>query len=205
MSPLAHPGVSTIKRLPYNPARARALLTAAGYRNGFSLPMDCPNDRYINDAAICEAVAGMLGHVGIRVSLNIQPKSLFFAKVLSGGGYNSAFSLIGWTPSALDGSNVLNNVALCRDAKGNGARFNLGGYCNRNVDRLATSVSTEPNPSRRAETLSKALQLIHNDVGYIPLHQQTLAWAMSTRINATVRADNQIRFELIRPHGTPRT
>ncbi|MFT7575795.1 MAG: peptide/nickel transport system substrate-binding protein [Alphaproteobacteria bacterium] len=204
MSPLVHPGVSAIQRLAYDPTRARELLADAGYRDGFTLPMDCSNDRYLNDAAICQAVAGMLGNVGIRVALNIQPKSLFFAKVLSGGGYNSAFSLIGWTPSALDGSNVLTNVALCRDAKGNGARFNLGGYCNRNVDRLLASVMAEPSQTRRAETLTKALQLIHSDVGFIPLHQQTLAWAMSTGINATVRADNQIRFSLIRPHAAPR-
>lgn len=204
VSPLVHRGANAVLRLPYDPPRARELLASAGYPNGFTLPMDCPNDRYINDAAICQAVAGMLGRVGIRVLLNIQSKSLFFTKVLSGGGYSSAFNLIGWAPGAPDGLNVLNNVALCRDAQGNGARFNLGGYCNRSVDRLAAAARVAKDSKIRSRLITSALQLIHADVGFIPLHQQTLAWAMSNRVRAAVRPDNQIRFTLIRPSSPAR-
>jgi hypothetical protein len=41
-------------RLPYDQARARALLAEAGYPNGFSVTLDCSNNRYINDEQICQ-------------------------------------------------------------------------------------------------------------------------------------------------------
>ncbi|MBU2531926.1 MAG: ABC transporter substrate-binding protein [Alphaproteobacteria bacterium] len=201
VSPQVLPGVGAIKRRRFDPEFARELLRQAGYADGFDLPMDCPGDRYVKDREICEAIAHMLTTVGIRVALNVQMKSLFFAKVLSGGGYDSAFNLLGWTPGAIDGRNVLAHVAGCRDAAGNGARFNLGGYCNPEVDRLATEALIEPDAARREAMLTRAFQIIHDDVGFIPLHQQTLAWAMREEIEAVVRADNQIRFGLIRRRG----
>jgi peptide/nickel transport system substrate-binding protein len=60
-------------RLPFDPDRAKALLTAAGYPDGFAVTLDCPNDRYINDAAICRAAAAMLGAIGIRVTVAARP------------------------------------------------------------------------------------------------------------------------------------
>ena len=141
-----------------------------------------------------QAVAAMLARVGIRVSLEIQPKALFFAKVLSGGGYGSPFSLLGWTPAALDAHGVLANLAKCRDAVGNGARFNLGGYCNPRVDHLTDLALLETDSKRRADMMTDAFTLIHHDIGFIPLHQQALAWGLSDRLTLPQRADNQLRF-----------
>jgi peptide/nickel transport system substrate-binding protein len=36
------------------------MLADAGYPNGFEVGMDCPNDRYVNDEKICQAVVAML-------------------------------------------------------------------------------------------------------------------------------------------------
>jgi peptide/nickel transport system substrate-binding protein len=160
--------------------------------------MDCPNNRYVNDEQICLAIVQMLARIDIRVRLNAQPKALFFKKVLSGGGYDSAFNLLGWTPATLDAWNVLDNVARCRDDKGNGARFNLGGYCNGEVERLTALALGEGDPARRSAMMVQAFRLIHEDAGFIPLHQQTLAWAMRDRLAASVRADNQIKFDALR-------
>jgi peptide/nickel transport system substrate-binding protein len=82
---LAAPGVvgyapELDQRLPYDPEAANALLAAAGYPQGFSVTLDCPNNRWINDEAICRAIAAQLGEVGINVAANPQPKQLFFAK-----------------------------------------------------------------------------------------------------------------------------
>ena len=77
--------------------------------------MDCPNDRYVNDAAICQAVVGMLARIGVKVDLLAQPKALYFAKILKPGGYKTSFYLLGWTPGTLDSHNVMHDIMGCRD------------------------------------------------------------------------------------------
>ena len=59
--------------------------------------MDCPNDRYVNDEAICQAVVSMLARIDVKVNLNAQPKAKYFAKVLA-PTYDTSFYLLGWTP-----------------------------------------------------------------------------------------------------------
>ena len=111
-------------------------MAEAGYPDGFELVMDCPNDRYVNDEEICQAVTAMLGRIGVKVSLNALPKAQYFEKV-SPRKYDSSFNLLGWTPGSLDSWNVLANLVICRDASGKGGTFNFGGYCNPKIDELA--------------------------------------------------------------------
>src|SRR5215831_8379265 len=85
-----------------DPDGAKKLLAGAGYPDGFEVTMDCPNDRYVNDAAICEAVVGLLARVGVKVDLLAQPKAQYFAKVLKPGGYKTSLSLLGWTSASID-------------------------------------------------------------------------------------------------------
>src|SRR3954454_7582246 len=102
-------------RPKYDADAAKKLLTEAGYPEGFEVGMDCPNDRYVNDAAICQAVVGMLARIGLKVELLAQPKALYFAKVLKPGGYKTSLFMLGWTPDTLDSHNVLHDIMGCRD------------------------------------------------------------------------------------------
>ena len=70
-----------------DPDAAKKLLAEAGYPDGFEVTMDCPNDRYVNDAAICQAIVGMLARIGVKIDLLAQPKAHYFAKILKPGGY----------------------------------------------------------------------------------------------------------------------
>src|SRR5579864_7872951 len=72
-----------------DPDGAKKLLADAGYPDGFEVTMDCPNNRYVNDAAICQAVVGMLARIGVKVNLLAQPKAQYFGKVLKPGGYQT--------------------------------------------------------------------------------------------------------------------
>ena len=102
ISPLLFPLSKDFKRPAYDPAEAKKLLAEAGYPNGFEVTMDCPNDRYVNDEAICQAVTAMLSRVGIKINLLAQPKAKYFAKILVSGGYDTSFFLLGWTPGSFD-------------------------------------------------------------------------------------------------------
>ena len=165
---------------------AKALMAEAGYPDGFTIGMDCPNDRYVNDEAICQAVAAQLAKIGITVNLLAQTKSKYFAKVLS---YDTSFYLLGWTPATVDAHDALFNLIMTRGERGQG-KFNLGGYSNPDVDALAKSAGSEMDSGARSEHLSEAFALVKEDVGYIPLHQQQLAWGVRDTVTLSQRADN---------------
>jgi peptide/nickel transport system substrate-binding protein len=180
-------------RPKFDPDGAKKLLTEAGYPDGFEVTMDCPNDRYVNDSAICQAVVGMLARIGVKINLLAQPKQQYFAKVLKSGGFSTSFYLLGWTPASLDSHNVLNDIMGCRDdPKSSRGENNLGGYCNKKVDELTDQVLLETDNSKRDQLIKQAFELSAKDYGYIPLHQQALAWGVSKKVKLTQRPDNQV-------------
>jgi peptide/nickel transport system substrate-binding protein len=181
------------KRPPYDVEAAKKLLADAGYPNGFEVGMNCPNDRYVNDAAICQAVVGMLARIGVKVTLLAQPKAQYFAKVLKPGGYQTSFFLLGWTPGTFDSHNVLYDIMGCRDdPKSSRGEANLGGYCNKKLDELADKVLVESDTDKRDVLIKEAYEIGAKDFGYIPLHQQALAWGVSKKVKLSQRADNQV-------------
>ena len=193
IAPQLFPLSEDFTRPKFDPDGAKKLLAEAGYPNGFEVGMDCPNDRYVNDEAICQAVVGMLARVGVKVNLNAQPKAQYFAKVLKSGGYETSFYLLGWTPGTLDSHNVLYDIMGCRDdpqiARG---ETNLGGYCNKKFDELTDKVLVETDTAKRDQLIKASVRDRDKDCGYIPLHQQALAWGVSKKVKLTQRADNQI-------------
>ena len=192
ISPLLFSRAAEIKRHPYDVEASKKLLAEAGYPNGFEVTMDCPNDRYVNDEAICQAVAAMLARANVKVQLNAQPKAKYFEKAGPTAKYDSSFNLLGWTPGSFDSWNVLGNITHCRDASGKGGQFNYGGYCNPKVDALADKILVESDTAKRDAMILEAFKIVHEEAGIIPLHQQTLAWGVSKKTKIVQRADNQI-------------
>ena len=178
------------KRPPYDPEAARKLLADAGYPNGFEISMNCPNDRYVNDGEICQAVSAGLAKVGVKVRLQAETKGTYFPKILK---RDTSFYLLGWTPSTYDAHNVLNAIIHCVDDKGAG-QFNLGAYCNPKVDELTTRIQSETDPARRNALIKEAFQLHADDFGHLPLHQQALAWGVANNVSLVQLADNVMPF-----------
>ncbi|MBV8577899.1 MAG: ABC transporter substrate-binding protein [Acetobacteraceae bacterium] len=178
-----------------DPDTAKKLLVEAGYPDGFEVTMDCPNDRYVNDAAICQAIVGMLARIGVKVDLLAQPKALYFAKILKPGGYKTSFYLLGWTPGTLDSHNVMHDVMGCRDDPKDPTRgeTNLGGYCNKEFDALADQVLQESDVTKRNLLIKQAFEIAIKDYAFIPLHQQALAWGVSKKLKVVQRGENQVR------------
>jgi peptide/nickel transport system substrate-binding protein len=191
ISPLLFEGAKDFKQATVDIEGAKKLLAEAGYPNGFEIMMDCPNDRYVNDEQICQAVVGMLARIGVKVNLNAQTKTKYFAKVLATGGYDTSFYLLGWTPGSFDSWNVFANLTGCRDDSGKGGPFNFGGYCNAKLDELASKVLVETDKAKRDALIKQAWQMERADVSHIPLHQQTLAWGVNKNTKVGQRADNQ--------------
>ncbi|RMD62449.1 MAG: ABC transporter substrate-binding protein [Alphaproteobacteria bacterium] len=174
----------------YDPARAKALLAEAGYSNGFEITLDCPNNRYVNDEKICQAVAAMLAKVGVNVNVFAQAKSKYFAKVSTQNGNDTSFYLLGWTPGSMDVHNVLNNLIVCMDNEKKKGQFNYGHYCNPKIDALTDKIGAETDPQKRQAMVDEAFRILKADVGYLPLHQQPLSWGVREGVVVAQRADN---------------
>ncbi len=197
ISPFMFDRAGEFERYPYDPKAAKALLAEAGYPDGFEVGMDCPNDRYVNDEAICQAVTSYLARVGIKVDLNAQPKAKYFAKILASGDYDTSFYLLGWTPSSFDAHNVLSALMNCRDDSGAGSPFNNGGWCDEEVDALTAKVLVENDKAKRDQMIYEAFKKANDDVRYIPLHQQGLAWGVADDVDLAQRADNVLSFRYV--------
>ncbi len=174
------------KRLPFDTEASKKLLAEAGYPNGFEIKMNCPNDRYVNDGEICQAVAGMLARVGVKVNLEAESKATYFPKILS---RNTSFYLLGWTPATYDAHNAL-NALMASPAAGGRGQFNLGSYSNAKVDDLTAKIASETDQGKRNAMISEAFKIHSDEIGHLPLHQQALAWGMRKNVELIQRADN---------------
>jgi peptide/nickel transport system substrate-binding protein len=181
-------------RWPYDPAHAKQLLADAGYPAGFGVTLDCPNDRYVNDEQICQAVTAMLARIGVKVTLNAQTRLRYFAQI-NGPGYNTSFFMLGWMPNTFDAHNALFNLAGTR----NGVRgvFNCGGYSNPRIDALLDKMVVETDPKKRDAEIAAASKILHDDAAFIPLHQQNVVWAARDNIELQQLADNSFPLRYV--------
>lgn len=191
------------ERYPYDVAAAKKLLKEAGYPDGFEVGMDCPNNRYVNDEKICQAVVSMLAKIGVKVNLLAQPKSKYFKKILS---FNTSFYLLAWAPSTFDSLSPLFSVMSTPERyakdkskvlKGEGA-YNPAGYSNPKLDELTRKVRVEIDQKKRNALISKAFAIHKEDIGHLPLHQQALAWGVRKGVDVTQRADNGFALRWVR-------
>ncbi|WP_280154291.1 ABC transporter substrate-binding protein [Piscinibacter sp. XHJ-5] len=185
------------KRLPHDPEASKKLLAEAGYPNGFEVGMNCPNDRYVNDGQICQAVAANLARIGVKVNLQTETKVSYFPKILR---RDTSFYLLGWTPSTNDAHDAMYNLMSTPTDKGQG-QFNLGSYSNPKFDELALKVQTETDDKRRNEAIREAFKVHADDIGHIPLHQQALAWGFGKHVSLVQLPDNRMFFKWITVNG----
>jgi len=183
-------------RLPYDPTAAKKLLADAGYPNGFIVGMNCPNDRYVNDAQICQAVAAMLAKIGIKMNLNAETKVTYFPKILS---RDTSFYLLGWTPASYDAHNPIFALLMSPGPSGRG-QFNLGSYSNKRIDELGPQIASELDQKKRDAMIHEVFKIHADDVGHIPLHQQALAWGMKKSVDLVQLADNinQLKWVVVK-------
>jgi peptide/nickel transport system substrate-binding protein len=177
-------------RPPFNLDGAKKLLAEAGYPDGFEVGFDCPNDRYVNDEEICQAITSMWARLGVKAQLNTQTKSKYFEMVLAGG---ADIYMVGWaTLPMLDTYSVLS--ALLHTPTGRLGGWNPGGYSNTKLDKLTDAVAGELDQPKRTAMMTQALGIAKNDVAMISLHQQPIVWAVRDGVKLKVAADNKPRL-----------
>lgn len=197
------PGVNGYDpKIDHRPAvnlpEARKLLAEAGYPHGFEVGMDCPNDRYVNDAQICTAVVSMLAKIGVKVNLLAQEKAKYFAKI-NPPKYDTSFYMLGWTPATADAENSIYNLL---GSRGNGrGLFNNGGYSNPKLDALDQQIQVETNEAKRDALIDEVGRIAENDVAYIPLHQQVIIYAAKNDVDLTQLPTNIFQLKWVNVAG----
>jgi peptide/nickel transport system substrate-binding protein len=168
------------KRLPYDPEAAKALLAAAGYPEGFTVTLDCPNNsNYVNDEAICLAVAAQLHEVGIDVTTDLQPKQVYWPKL---DNRETDFWLDSW--SAID-----SHFIFVRQYR-TGDSANVSGYSNPRVDVLIDQIDRELITYGRDAMIEEVWRIVLDEIVYIPLHHQVIVWAMRDNLDLPVSPFN---------------
>ena len=181
-------------RLAYDEKKARELLTAAGYPNGFSFTLDCPNNRYINDEDICKAAVAMWARIGVKASLNAMPRAQYFAKIQK---YDTSAYLLGWGVPTFDALYSLQSLARTLGKEGDG-NFNLGRVSNPAFDKLVDAMKSETDQKKRNQLIADALMMHNKEVMHIPLHNQVIPWAMRKNVSVVHRADNRLEMRWVR-------
>ena len=171
----------------YDPDGARALLAEAGYPDGFSFALRCPNDRYINDEAICTAVVGMLAQVGLDVDLIAEPVSGYWQNLRDD---QFDMYMLGWSPGTFDAEHPIRFLMATPNPELRLGSWNFGEYSNPRVDELLPRIQRELDAERRQAMIDEVHTILHDEAVYVPLHVQPLVWASREDIAVTQRADN---------------
>ena len=180
----------------YDPDGAKKLLADAGFPNGFRLTLHGPNDRYINDARIIQAIGQMWTRIGIRTQVEAQTWSTFVGR--AGKGEFSAF-LIGWGSSGGEASNPLRNLIHTPDRDRGFGASNRGRYSNPEVDAIIERAIRELDDEKREALLREASRKALDDVAMIPIHIQTNIWATRKGFVHEARADELTRAQDTKP------
>ena len=181
-------------RWPYDVQAAKKLLKDAGYENGFEVDFACPNNRYINDEEICQAVAAMWARVGVKVKLRTLPLVTYFPMIQR---YEASIYMLGWGVPTFDALYSLQSLVRTVGAQGDG-NYNVGRYSNPQMDALVERIKQEVDPKSRNALIEQALLLSHQDVSHIPLHNQVIPWAMKKNIELYHRADNRVDMRSVK-------
>jgi peptide/nickel transport system substrate-binding protein len=180
-------------RLPFDAEASKRLLSEAGYPSGFDIGMDCPNDRYVNDEKICQAIVGMLARIGIKVDLLAQTRTKYFQKILS---RNTTFSMLGWQPLSYDAHSTLQDVINTPVDKI--GTYNVGSFSDPKIDELTNAIEIEVDPIKRQALIFQALALHKADIGHIPLHQAGLAWGVRKGVIVVPRNDDSLELRWVK-------
>ena len=176
------------RRLPFDRAAAKALLAEAGYAGGFEITLDCPNNRYVNDEKICQAIAAMWSQVGVNTRVNTMPRTTYFPKLEK---LDTSVYLLGWGGASTDAIFTLQPVMATWNGRGDGD-YNYGRYSNPRLDALTAKVKREMNPAVRLQLIRDALAAQQAEVNHIPLHRQVIPWAARAGVVVPHRADNWV-------------
>ena len=181
LSPKGYLGHNPALQTRFDLDKAKQLMKEAGHEAGFTISMMAPNNRYVNDEKIAQAVAAMLAKINVKVDLKTIPKAQYWPEFDKRA---ADVMMIGWHADTEDSNNFYEFLVACPNADTGAGQYNSGNYCNPKIDEMIKAANTEVDPDKRAKIMQDVEQILHDEAAYIPLHWQDLAWAAKKNVRA---------------------
>jgi peptide/nickel transport system substrate-binding protein len=180
----------------YDPAGAKKLLAEAGYPQGLEFTLDCPNNRYVNDEKICQALVSMWAKAGFRVRLNSMPFANYIPKLLA---LDTSAYMLGWGVATFDGLYSLQSLVRTKTTGADGS-FNQGRVSDAKLDAMIDALKVTTDTKKRDAMLKEALEITRDQAYYVPLHHQMRPWAMKKNVTIVYSLDDrpQARFATVK-------
>ena len=157
----------------YDLKKAKQLMEEAGYSDGFTATMMAPNNRYVNDEKIAQAVVSMLAKINIKVDLKTVPKAQYWPAFDERA---ADMMMIGWHSDTEDTNNFFEFLSACANKETGAGQYNSGNYCNPEVDAMMVEANAITDPEKRASIMQAMEKAVYDDAGFVPLHWQNLSW-----------------------------
>ncbi len=175
-----------LKPAKFDPEGAKKLLAEAGYPNGFAMTLHGPNNRYINDANVVQALAQFYSRIGIDTKVETLPANVYFTRATK---LEFGYMVLGWgTESGEQGSAMRSLLATHDPAKGMGVN-NRGRYSNPAFDKVLSDALVTMDDKKRETMIQNAAEIVMGDTGLIPLHYEVSTWAATKGLKYTARTD----------------
>ncbi|UWQ18408.1 ABC transporter substrate-binding protein [Jannaschia sp. M317] len=176
-----------LERPAYDLEGAKALLAEAGYADGFRFSLKCPNDRYLNDEAVCTAINAMLAQLGLEPLLETMPVANYWPVLRS---EDHDMYMLGWSPGTFDAEHPIRFLLSTPNEEKRLGSWNFGGYSNARIDELLPMIQSEIDDTKRQAMLDEVANIQLDDVAYVPLYVQPLVWGVKEGVEVVQRPDN---------------
>ncbi|GAB4464668.1 MAG: ABC transporter substrate-binding protein [Burkholderiaceae bacterium] len=180
-----------------DPAAAKKLLADAGYPNGFAITLHSPNNRYINDEKVAQAIAQFLTRAGIDTRLEAMPSNVFFSRA---GKLEFSFYLAGWGAETGETSSPLRALIGTFSKETGMGQANRGRFSDDGVDALILTAMTNIDDTKRNLMLAAASDKAIGELqAIVPVHYEVSSWALRKGLAYTGRADQYTYAFEVRP------
>ena len=162
-------------------------MAEAGYPDGFSFGLKCPNNRYLTDEAVCQAVVGKLAQIGVEAQLDAMPVQNYWPELRAD---KFDMYLLGWSPGTFDAEHPMRFLASTPNEEKRLGSWNFGGYSNERIDELLPMIQSVIDDGARQAMLDEYASILQDEVGYVPMYVQPLVWGVRDNVALTQRPDN---------------
>jgi peptide/nickel transport system substrate-binding protein len=192
-----------VKTYPHDPAKARALLAAAGFPNGFATTLSystAPRPYLPEPQRVAETIQANLAQAGIAVTLQPYEWGVFLDRIKHG---QHEMCLIGWTGDNGDPDNFFYPLLDQDSAHKDGTAQNYSFWRDPAFHQLMLQGQTAVDDAKRKEIYRRANAMVHDQAPAISLVHTTVPIVMKSSLEGYVPSPNtSYHFNLIRAPGS---